>query len=85
MCAGISALCGALEIALDNLQDAGLLQSPFCASSEAYFQACAEAVPDSEAVATAFDTVFNGLCRIEEEYPANLQCSKNILKQEDTK
>lgn len=84
VCAGISALCGALEITLDNLQDMGRVQSLFCSSAEAYFQACAETAPDSDAVRTAFDTVYNGLCRIEEAYPDYLQCRQTILKKEDT-
>lgn len=85
VCAGISALCGALEIALDNLQNTGRAQSHFCSSAEAYFQACADAATDSDAVRTAFDTVYDGLCRIEEVYPAYLQCCRTTLKKEDTK
>ena len=85
VCAGISALCGALEIALDNLQQAGSARTHFCSLSEAFFQAEAEAADGKGAVRTAFDTVYDGLCRIADAYPDYLQCKKNILKKEDRK
>lgn len=83
VCAGISALCGALELALDNLQDAGRVRTHFCSLSDAFFHAEAEAANGKEEVRTVFETVYNGLCRIAEAYPDHLQCKKTILKKED--
>lgn len=84
VCAGISALCGALELTLENLRQAGHVRNPFCRVTQAYFRACAKSADESNAVETAFETVYNGLCRISEAYPDFLQCRKTILKKEDT-
>ena len=77
VCAGISALCGALEIALDNLQDKGLVQTHFCAWSDAYFIAEATATDENNGVRTAFEVIYDGFCRMEEEYAAFMECRKS--------
>ena len=76
VCAGISALCGALEIALDNLQDKGMAQTHFCSWSDASFCAEATAAPENKGVETAFGLVYDGLCRMEEEYSPYLDCRR---------
>ena len=82
VCAGISALCSALEVALDNLQDAGCIKSHFCSWSNGFFRADAVGADGNCALETAFDLVFNGLCRIEEEYGKNLKCRRNTCAKE---
>ena len=82
VCAGISALCGALEIALDNLQDRGIAASCFCRSGDGFFCAEAEAVPQNSGIQTAFDVVYDGLCRIGEGYPMHLSCRRITLREE---
>ena len=77
VCAGISALCGALEIALDNLQDSGAVQSHFCSWSDACFTAEATAAPADKGVSTAFEVIYGGLCRMEEEYGDYMDCRKS--------
>ncbi len=84
VCAGISALCGALEIALDNLQDAGEVQSHFCSWGDGIFCAQATAVPAKAGVETAFELVFNGLCRMQEAYGPHLECHRFVNEKEMT-
>lgn len=78
VCAGISALCGALEITLDNLQDKGMALTHFCTLSDGFFKAEATAAEMNIGVETAFDIVYGGLCRIEEAYSPYLQCSRTV-------
>lgn len=84
VCAGISALCGALEIALDNLQNTGMAQTYFCSWTDATFCAEATAVPMNTGVETAFELVFNGLSRMEEEYSPYLECHRYTNAKEMT-
>lgn len=84
VCAGISALCGALEISLDNLQDKGMAVSHFCRTDDGYFYAAAQAAEMSIGVETAFELVYDGLCRIEEAYPQNLSCRRRIFREEES-
>ncbi|MBE6812169.1 MAG: ribosomal-processing cysteine protease Prp [Ruminococcaceae bacterium] len=84
VCAGISALCGALEIALDNLQNTGMAQTHFCSWSDATFCAEATAVPAKAGVETVFEFAYDGLCRLEEAYSPYLECRRYINGKEMT-
>lgn len=85
VCAGISALCAALENALDNLQDKALAQTHCCSMSAGRFHAEATAAPEKTEVETAFETVYGGLCRISGEYGAYLQCSRKTAEKEENR
>ncbi|MBQ3518311.1 MAG: ribosomal-processing cysteine protease Prp [Clostridia bacterium] len=84
VCAGISALCGALEIALDNLQKTGMAQTYFCSWGDGVFRAEATAASAKTGVETAFELVYGGLCRIEEEYSPHLNCHRYVKEKEMT-
>ncbi len=84
VCAGITTLCAALEIALDNLQDKGMTLTHICTWAGDTFRAEATAVPMNIGVETAFDVVFDGLCRLEEGYSPYLQCRRYMKEKEMT-
>ena len=76
VCAGISALCCALEAALENLSEINKLKSYLCTATDGSFKAEAAAADGTE-VQTVFETIYNGLCRIESGYCPYICCQKN--------
>lgn len=83
VCAGISALCGALEIALEKLQETGAAVSCLCKAGDGFFSAEARGVQLNGGTKTAFDLVYGGLCRIEEAYPQYISCRRSYQREEE--
>lgn len=77
VCAGISALCMALEEGLRLLGSRGVLREHFCEYADGRFCACAQgdAAPE-QAVGAVFEAVYAGLCAVQREYPAYVSCRK---------